>query len=335
MIPGSVQVEVNHDSRKNPGRVRDDLVIVGAGPAGCAAGIWALRAGLSVTIIEIRSREERLPGETLHPGVEPLFKQLGIWESVLSASFYRHKGIWRESKDGTRQFQNYGQDSSDTWLGFQIDRVRLNSILRGRIGELGGKLVCCRPEGLLLTAKVVLGVTTKEATFPGDFVLDATGRKAWLANKLRLNPDKRGQTRRLRFGWTTANKPDLDRQPLFRSRNDGWNWFAPLGDSQSAWADLQIGEARRGIDYTWRIFRDCAGPGYFLLGDAACLLDPSTGNGVLRALMSGIYAVHLISTIKQGCSTVPYAIDEYKRWVRTFFESLLSHFENLESKETI
>ena len=53
-----------------------DLLIIGAGPAGCAAAISARRRGLTVMMLEASAQPRRVPGETLHPGIEPLFARL-------------------------------------------------------------------------------------------------------------------------------------------------------------------------------------------------------------------------------------------------------------------
>ncbi len=146
-------------------------------------------------------------------------------------------------------------------------------------------------------------------------VLDATWRHAWLAEKLGLFAERQEPAQRVRFGWKKEEQPELDGQPLFRQRADGWDWCAPLGDGRCAWAKLRRTSAGGGIDYAWRIFRACAGPGYFLLGDAACLMDPSAANGVLRALLSGICAAHLIATAQPAA-----AADAYQRWIAELFD---------------
>src|SRR6185295_6330859 len=48
-----------------------DLLILGAGPAGCAAAMQARRAGLDVLLLDSSERPRPTPGETLHPGIEP------------------------------------------------------------------------------------------------------------------------------------------------------------------------------------------------------------------------------------------------------------------------
>src|SRR4051812_35168753 len=52
---------------------RFDLAVVGGGPAGCAAAIWAAKCGLQTVLMEAREFPRKRPGETLHPGVEALF----------------------------------------------------------------------------------------------------------------------------------------------------------------------------------------------------------------------------------------------------------------------
>jgi len=307
---------------------RPDLLILGAGPAGCAAAILALQAGMNVVLLEARTAVRPTPGETLHPGLEPIFKRLGVWESILNHRFHRHRGIWREGEDGIRVFDVYGSDQHGPWLGFQVNRADLAKILQTRVADLGGNIIHVSTlDNRLDKNSVVSGVTADGSALYARFVLDATGRHSWLAQKLGLTPERHPSTQRLRFGWRLADLPELHAQPLFRQRRDGWDWLSPLGDGRCAWVKLRRSSTKGGIDYTWRIFRECAGPGYFLLGDAACLMDPSAANGVLRALMSGMYAVHLLTAIAQGKVTPEEAANEYKRWIANIFDTTAAGLE--------
>jgi 2-polyprenyl-6-methoxyphenol hydroxylase-like FAD-dependent oxidoreductase len=105
-----------------------DLLILGAGPAGCAAAIEARRSGLAVLIIAPAGRRRPTPGETLHPGIEPILARLGLRATVLAENFHRHLGIWIEW-DEARSFEAYGEDERGPWRGFQADRGKLNDIL--------------------------------------------------------------------------------------------------------------------------------------------------------------------------------------------------------------
>jgi flavin-dependent dehydrogenase len=276
-------------------------------------------------MLETQTSPHLSPGETLHPGVEPLFRRLGVWNALLDCGFHRHRGIWRESKDGRRIFEPYGRDQAGPWLGFQVDRSQLDQIFRTRATDLGGKIeTISRLDSLLQHDNAtVRGVSADHRAFHARFVLDGTGRHSWLAGKLNLTAERFNPNQRVRFGWTKEALPDLDGQPLFRQRRDGWDWRAPLGDGSSAWTELRHTSDAGGIDFSWRIFRECAGAGYFLLGDAACLMDPSAANGVLRALMSGIYAVHLITAIQKRAIFPHDAVIEYRRWIGEMFDRSL------------
>src|SRR5712691_6644922 len=100
-----------------------DLLVLGGGPAGTAAAIQASRAGLDVVLLEAGVEPRAMPGETLHPGVEPILETLGVRAAVVAAGFHRHEGVWTEW-DGPRCFLAYGADREGIWRGFQVDRAR-------------------------------------------------------------------------------------------------------------------------------------------------------------------------------------------------------------------
>ena len=61
-------------------------------------------------IVEVTGRDRPAPGETLHPGIEPLFARLGLRDAVLAANFHRHHGVWIEWNH-PRRFEAYGEDT--------------------------------------------------------------------------------------------------------------------------------------------------------------------------------------------------------------------------------
>ncbi len=68
---------------------RYDVIILGGGPAGSATAIICAQHGLQVALLERDKFPRNRPGETLHPGVEPLLGQLGVLEEILNADFIR------------------------------------------------------------------------------------------------------------------------------------------------------------------------------------------------------------------------------------------------------
>ena len=113
-----------------------DVVVVGGGPAGTAAAIACATRGLRVVLCERAPSGRDRPGETLHPGIEPLFAQLGIADRLSPIIGARHTGIWIEW-GGPRRFEPFGADAAGPWQGIQVWRADLDRLLLTRAQELG------------------------------------------------------------------------------------------------------------------------------------------------------------------------------------------------------
>jgi flavin-dependent dehydrogenase len=303
-----------------------DLLVLGAGPAGCAAAIQARRSGQRVLILEPAGRGRPAPGKTLHPGIEPIFERLGVRDAVIAENFHRHRGVWTEW-DGSRTFTPFGADQHGPWAGFQADRSRLKSLLLEAALALGAELNGSDvPERSIIDTRGVAGVVAGGKEFHARWTVDATGRRAWLARKLRLVNSRCSPRMLAKFWWTDAACDDLDGQPSIRAEARGWSWTAPLGASRTAQVSLTVhdpGESPAhgaGTDVSWRIHRNCAAPGYLLLGEAAAVLDPLSSHGVLRALMSGMLGGHLICANNQGRLSDVDLAERYAGWLTQQFD---------------
>lgn len=305
-------------------KTNSDIVVVGAGPAGCAVAIRARQANLGVTVFDACSTPKVAPGETLHPGTEPILSRLGALESVLAADFPRHRGIWID-RGGPREFFPYGGDADNSWLGFQADRRTLHRILQQKAIDAGATLVRnARPQSLLLDGGRVLGVVVNGECHRANWTIDATGRRAWLAQQLGLHAIQRSPPLGVRFGWREELRKTGDGQPVFTFRDDGWDWIAPLKGNRKAWVSLRVGKhghrAPLGVDLTWRLRPESAGAGYFLLGDAAATFDPSSSHGVLRALLSGMLCGHLMEGWHNAGASEAGVIDAFRAWTGANFK---------------
>lgn len=294
-----------------------DLLVVGAGPAGIAAALRGRSAGLRVIVLERRRTPGLVPGETLHPGVEPLLDTLGLGAAVRAAGFARHEGIvvqW----DGPMKLQPYGSDSAEPWRGFQADRRRLGTILWWAARNAGATIRAgCGPVAPVLARGRVVGVTTRNGLIRARWTVDATGRAAALAEPLGLSARYHSPPLCARFGW--AQDGGAARDPRLTATPDGWNWEAPLGSGRLAWVRLTVGCDGRGLDLRWRT-RPAAMPGLLVAGDAAALLDPASSHGVLRALMTGIMAAHLAAAEIGGAVSETDVLAIYESWLRGWFE---------------
>jgi flavin-dependent dehydrogenase len=317
-----------------------DLAILGGGPAGCAAAISAAQAGLRVVLVERLRFPRHHPGETLPPGVEPLFKQLGVWDEIQSAGFIRHPGqrvAWPEEL----MISVFGGTKEEPWLGFQAWRPVLDAILLRRASAVGVKTwQPCAAVSPVRREGRVLGVVTDRGEIQSRYLVDATGGGGWMARKLGWAVERRSPRLLASFGYIATEQASEWFWPELRGNSGGWTWMAQVLPTVVAWTQLSL-DGHRGeapirltglpdarclavggtsADLTWRLTNNTAGPGYFLAGDAAMVLDPASSHGVLRALMSGMMAGHLCAQICHHGLAEKLAASAYIDWLRAWFE---------------
>ena len=316
-----------------------DVIIVGGGPGGTSAAISCQRAGLHALLIERKSFPRSHPGETFHPGLEPLFARLGVAEAVGGANFLRHAGTWI-TWDGSRQFEPFGADGTGPWYGFQAWRADFDSLLLHHAEELGVRIwQPCRPLHPLVEDGRVVGVVTTRDAVRARFVVDAAGGQHWIARHLRLELRSYSSPLVCWYGYTEGECPARDDAPAIVADQNGWTWTACVRPGLYAWTRLSFDSCRRdknwlpqefrslqprgkprGADVTWRMVSPAAGLGYFLVGDAAAVLDPASSHGVLKAVMSGMLAAHIIATCKKHAMSESEAGAAYSGWITEWFQ---------------
>lgn len=324
------------------------VLVLGGGPAGSAAAITAAALGLPVTLIERDSFPRHAPGESLHPGVQPLLCQLGVEREGLHAGFIRYPGHvvrWGNAE----HLQQFGSDADGLWLGFQAWRPTFDALLLDRARSLGVAIrQPCVVSGPLTRGGRVVGLETQSGPISAGVVVDATGRRRALSRWLGLPWQRRGPNRIAWYGYATGPLAGRQDTPSLRADTRGWTWAARVRSQTWAWTRLNFDNARpaadwlpaelegltpaepiRGADVTCQAAERAAGPGYFLAGDAAATLDPASSHGVLKALMSGIYAGHLAAQALGGRLPEETAVRQYSDWVREWFDRDVTRLNEL------
>lgn len=342
MVPGSITAHRGRSlrfvSEASPSDV--DVVIVGGGPAGSASALWCAREGLRVVLLEREVFPRHRPGETLPPGVEPVFAQLGVTEVIAAAGFTRHLGTW-VSWSGPRRFEPFGLDSGGSWHGFQAPRDQLDRILLDAAAGAGALVrQPCRALHPLRDGRRVIGVATSDGPIIARWVIDASGGAHWLARRLNMSLQFASPRLIARYGYLTGSCVERDDAPEIAADETGWSWSARIAPGVYHWTRLSLAEndplrdhppeafARltpvghtRGADVTWRIVSQPAGLGYICVGDAAAVLDPASSHGVLKGLMSGMMAAHVISRVASGHAPTGAATETYNSWLREWFHA--------------
>jgi hypothetical protein len=138
-----------------------------------------------------------------------------------------------------------------------------------------------------------------------------------------------------RLGYVSGAR--VDTLPLIRAHADSWTWTADIGHDQYAWLRVATPEHARpaawipdglrgarsslsaGADVTWRMAARTAGDGWFMCGDGALVLDPSSSHGVLRGLMSGIAAARGAVEACAGSAAARRVSRDYHEWLCDWF----------------
>lgn len=319
-------------------QVNTDVVVVGGGPAGSSAAIACALRGLRVTLFERDRFATDRPGETLHPGIEPLLSQLGVAERLREFDGPRHRGIWIEW-GGPRRFERFGHDHRGPWCGFQIRRNVFDALLVARAGEIGVEVR--QPEAVadvLCEEGEVRGVVTEDTQITTRMVIDASGISRWLNRRMGLGSGRHSPKLLVRYGYAEGQCPARDDAPALVGNASGWTWTARVWADTYQWTRLAFDGREpeggwipeelkalkpygrmRGADVTWRLATRTAGRGWMLVGDAAAVLDPTSSHGVLKALISGMTAGHLVAAVLDGTAPPGGAADAYHEWLSQWF----------------
>lgn len=165
-----------------------DVIVIGAGPAGCAAAIRLVQAGYRVIALERKDREDGediTSGEVMVPATQYECDQLGL-------SF---EGDW--VLDRITGFRNVYPDLSWTYhpiprsiSSIQVDRGGFNAALRKRLVEVGCQLVWnARVTDLEFRNDSALARTVDRAELSARLIIDAGGRYAPSLRTLNLKSE--------------------------------------------------------------------------------------------------------------------------------------------------
>jgi len=335
---------------------RFDVAVLGGGPAGTATALALKRRHpeLGVALIERSDYSNLRIGETLHPGVEPLLRELEAWEELASEGHlpaYGTRALWGSPQPVENEFLYHRNGR-----GWHLDRRRFDASL-ARLAERRGVA--------LLTGTRVTGQARSEGVWrlalagggaiETPFVVDATGRSATFARAhgarrilfdrlvgvflfAMLRPGSEVDSYTLveawEEGWWYSSRlpdggvvvacmtdPDVVRRRWLGSLD---RWLEQAGQAEHTAARLGQVEIRGGISIhsagSHRLDR-FTGDGWLAVGDAALALDPLSSGGVFQALRSGLFAARAIADSLAGD---PAGLAKHESFLTADFDGYLA-----------
>jgi flavin-dependent dehydrogenase len=292
--------------------MRTDILIIGAGPAGCAAAIVLVQGGAAPILLD-RDAEAReaLCGGFLSWRTAQQLRALGVDPAALGAAPVERVALFASGRETTLALPA---------AAFGLSRHALDSALRTRAVALGASLEVGHARGI--DGTTVLG---RDRSWSGDGLFLATGkhdvrgeprprrssdpalglrlrlpatadRAALLAKRIELHLFRGGYAGIVLQEDGTANVClALRKSRLAASGGDTTRLLADLADRHPAFAqrlgeDWQAAavETIGAVPYGW-IARSTA-PGLFRLGDQAAVIPSLAGEGISIAVASGTMA---------------------------------------------
>jgi menaquinone-9 beta-reductase len=281
-----------------------DVAIVGGGPAGATAAAIAAQAGLRTLVIEraIFPRD-KVCGDCLNPGCWEVFEHLGLKEQIAALPSSQLHWVEFVNIRGARVRQPLGLKPPGM---IALRRRLLDEVLLSHARSLGAEIWQSEPV-IGLTEGWLVQTETRAAK--AKYLIAADGRNSSIARLLRDFP----QTKTDRVAYQTnfaanwephvalelwpqgylgrqtidretvgvcvvARPPSAEKFRLTIAKRFGlppdhrWNSIAPL--------------SRRPITSLH--------PRLFYAGDAAQVVEPFTGEGILYALRSGLLAAEAV-----------------------------------------
>jgi flavin-dependent dehydrogenase len=291
-----------------------DVLVAGAGPAGCATAIRTARAGLSTVLLDRASPARHWAGESLPPGMTKLMRSV-FGDEILSED--RHRTAF-----GTRSVWGSAALVETDFLlnplgeGWLLDRTRFDGDAKRAAAGAGVAILEVRHLGSLTREASAWHVGVDDGSFrSARFVVDATGRSAALLR--RLGVGRIVADRQIAILATYPDDGDDYSGTTVEAVRDGWWYTSPLPGGRRVLAYLtDVGLWRGGprdwcalLDETHHI-RRIAGPsamtagtrvypagtaqaarlsgeGWLAVGDAAASFDPLSSQGLATAVLMG------------------------------------------------
>ena len=307
------------------------MLVIGGGPAGSTAAALLAERGHDVVIVEKERHPRFHVGESLLPRNTALLDRLGVRDQVAAIGVPKPGAEFVDDGTGKATQFSFAAGLDKTYTSsWQVPRADFDRLLfetaaaRGARTYQGAtvKAAAFAPDAGRASVSVAMADGTL-AQFAPRYVLDASGRDAFMAGRLGTKrANKRNNTAALyaHYIGAEARTGALEGYISIHLADDGWFWMIPLPDgvmsvgfvgNPSAFKDRRgstadlladriaasptVGARMRGAERVSAVWgagnysyaaESIGGDGYLLIGDAFAFLDPVFSSGVLLAMAS-------------------------------------------------
>ncbi|MDP1663116.1 MAG: NAD(P)/FAD-dependent oxidoreductase [Phycisphaerales bacterium] len=255
---------------------------------------------------------------------------------------------------------------------FNIERSKFDKLLLDKAREAGAEVFEGRPvKGVTRLQENAVEVETAEGPVSGRLLLDASGHGTVVGRALKLrrnfeDPELQKVAYFQHFENVERPPGNESGHPAIFMCDEGWFWVIGLSETKTSvgfvtrpsfakslnvspsrllqWAVSRCPVVRHRMrdatgpaenlvlaDFSYRC-RPYAGPGYFMIGDAACFLDPIFSNGVTLAMMGSAHTAELAAAMLRGETSARSARARHVRYIergtRPFWRLIRAYYKH-------
>ena len=214
------------------------VAILGGGPCGSTIAALLADKGVDVTLFTDGKRPELIVGESLIPGLIPIFRRLGVEEEIAEISHPKPGATFRFGEEGFFELSFSAVEGLLPTYAYNSPRPALDEIIEKRARSAGANFVEKRAKlrkGSDENREVVLTPETLEMVpeWGGkhpDLIIDATGRSRQICKMLDI-PARIGPRKDVAyFAHYEDFEPEGPEGQIIISRlpDSGWSWQIPL-----------------------------------------------------------------------------------------------------------
>lgn len=334
-----------------------DAIIVGGGPAGSAAALYAKKYDLKTIVLDKSNfPRDKICGDALSGKCIRIIRELGLLKGLANLSGAAINSI----TFGSPSYNHFNLDlrksdqNADVSKGYVIPRLIFDNYLFQKVKKVSDTKENFTVRNIIYEDGKISGIVGKnkngkDEKIKAPVVIGADGTNSIVARKLGLyemNVEHTSIAIRCYYSGVKGLSDQIELHYI-KEVNPGYFWLFPIGEGK---ANIGIGLSKNYAKRDNRtlqqilnqvtnsgpfksrfenaiqlekpkgwnlpcgsIHRRNHGDGFMLIGDSAGIIDPFTGEGIGNAMVSGKYAMKVLSKSKSLNNFTKESFSEYDK----------------------